>query len=78
MTTFQTKKETLQSDIQELEKSLIHEYQGMAKRTNIQRDKLNEKAQKLLKLISKREEDWHREIDTITQREKTKVEGIRT
>lgn len=50
----------------------------MAKRTNIQRDKLNEKAQKLLKLISKREEDWHREIDTITQRKKTKVEVMRT
>lgn len=78
MTTFQTKKETLQSDIQELEKSLIHEYQEMAKSTKIQKDKLNEKAQKLLKVISKREEDWHREINTTTKREKSKVEVMRT
>lgn len=76
--TFLAKKETLQSDIQELEKFLIHEYQEMAKSTKIQKEKLNEKAQKLLKVISKREEDWHRKIDTITQREKTKVELMRT
>lgn len=41
-------------------------------------NKLNEKAQELLNVISKREEDWHREIDTITEREKTKVELMRT
>uniref|UniRef100_A0A8W8MAZ9 B box-type domain-containing protein n=1 Tax=Magallana gigas TaxID=29159 RepID=A0A8W8MAZ9_MAGGI len=78
MTTFQTKKETLQSDIQELDKSIIHKYQEMAKGTKIQKDRLNEKSQKLLKLISKLAEDWHREIDTITQKETTKVEVVRT
>lgn len=78
MKTFQSKKETFQLDIQELEKFLIHDYQEISKTNKIQEDRLNEKSQKLLKIISKLEEDWHREIDTITQREKTKVQQMRT
>lgn len=76
MTTFQTKKETLQSDFEELEKSFFHEYQEMAKSIKVQKVKLDEKCQALLKLISTRGEDWHREIDTITQREKSKVNNM--
>lgn len=78
MTTFQSKKEKLQKDIKELEKFLIHEYQEMAKDIRVQRDKLDEKSQKLSKVISKRGEDWHREIDIITQKEKTKVDVMRS
>lgn len=78
MTTFQTKKETLQSDIQELEKFLIHEYLEMAKSINVQKVNLCGKYQALLTEISKHRDDWYNEIDTITQSEKTKVDVMRT
>lgn len=73
MKTFQGKKETLQSDIQELEKSIFCKYQEMADSIKAQKTSLDEKSEKLLKIISKLGEDWHKEIDTVTKREKQKL-----
>lgn len=77
MTTFQIKKETLQSDIQELEKFLIQEYQKMADSIRNQKDLLDKGFQKLLEVISKREDDWHRVIEKITQKEKIRVDDMK-
>lgn len=75
---FQSKKETLQSDIQELEKSIFCKYQEMADSIKAQKTSLDEKSEKLLNIISKLGEDWHKEIDTVTKKEKTKVNTMKT
>lgn len=75
---FESKQKTLQTDIQELEKFLTHDYQEMAKSTKFQKDKVNKEFEISLDSISKLEKDWHREIDTIIQREKNNVERMKT
>nr|XP_034308085.1 uncharacterized protein LOC117683188 [Crassostrea gigas]XP_034308087.1 uncharacterized protein LOC117683188 [Crassostrea gigas] len=76
--TMDKKKEIIQKDLQELEKSIYLKYQEIASIIPVQKSALNENSQKLTTEIDKHGEDLHREINTIIRNMKSNVEETDT
>nr|XP_011424192.2 tripartite motif-containing protein 5 [Crassostrea gigas]XP_011424194.2 tripartite motif-containing protein 5 [Crassostrea gigas]XP_011424196.2 tripartite motif-containing protein 5 [Crassostrea gigas]XP_011424197.2 tripartite motif-containing protein 5 [Crassostrea gigas]XP_011424198.2 tripartite motif-containing protein 5 [Crassostrea gigas]XP_011424199.2 tripartite motif-containing protein 5 [Crassostrea gigas]XP_019921805.2 tripartite motif-containing protein 5 [Crassostrea gigas]XP_0 len=73
-----SKKELIQKDLQELEKSIYLKYQEIASIIPVQKSALNENSQKLTTEMDKHGEDLHREINTIIRNMKSNVEEMDT
>ncbi|XP_065938998.1 tripartite motif-containing protein 2-like [Magallana gigas] len=73
-----TKKEIIQKDLQELEKSIYPKYQEIASIIPVQKSALNENSQKLTTEIDRHGEDLHREINTIIRNMKSNMEEMDT
>nr|XP_034308083.1 uncharacterized protein LOC117683187 isoform X1 [Crassostrea gigas] len=76
--TMDKKKEIIQKDLQQLEKSIYLKYQEIASIIKDQKSALNENSQKLTTEIDKHGEDLHREINTIIRNMKSNVEETDT
>ncbi|XP_052691303.1 E3 ubiquitin-protein ligase TRIM71-like [Crassostrea angulata] len=76
--TMDKKKEIIQKDLQQLEKSIYLKYQEIASIIPVQKSALNENSQKLTTEIDKHGVDLHREINTIIRNMKSNVEEIDT
>uniref|UniRef100_K1RT36 Tripartite motif-containing protein 2 n=1 Tax=Magallana gigas TaxID=29159 RepID=K1RT36_MAGGI len=72
------KKEIIQKDLQELEKSIYLKYKEIASIIPVQKSALNENSQKLTTEIDKHGEDLHREINTIIRNMKSNMEETDT
>ncbi|XP_052676816.1 uncharacterized protein LOC128158117 [Crassostrea angulata] len=73
-----SKKELIQKDLQQLEKSIYLKYQEIASINQVQKSALNENSQKLTTEIDKHGEDLHREINTIIRNMKSYMEETDT
>eukprot|EP00105_Crassostrea_gigas_P040424 XP_019924572.1 PREDICTED: tripartite motif-containing protein 45-like [Crassostrea gigas] len=73
-----SRKEIIQKDLQELEKSIYPKYQEIASINQVQKSALNENSQKLTTEIDKHGEDLHREINTIIRNMKSNMEETDT
>ncbi|XP_052678949.1 E3 ubiquitin-protein ligase TRIM71-like [Crassostrea angulata] len=76
--TMDKKKEIIQKDLQQLEKSINLKYQEIASINQVQKSALNENSQKLTTEIDKHGEDLHREINTIIRNMKSNMEETDT
>ncbi|XP_065939101.1 E3 ubiquitin-protein ligase TRIM71-like [Magallana gigas] len=76
--TMDKKKEIIQKDLQQLEKSIYLKYQEIASIIPVQKSALNENSQKLTTEIDKHGEDLHREINTIIRNMKSNMEETDT
>lgn len=73
---FERVKEKLRNDLQELEESIYPKFQEIASSISLQKAALVENTQKLSEEISKRGEDWHREVENIIMKLKSDVDQI--
>ncbi|XP_052677836.1 uncharacterized protein LOC128158898 [Crassostrea angulata] len=76
--TMDKKKEIIQKDLQQLEKSIYLKYKQIASINQVQKSALNENSQKLTTEIDKHGEDLHREINTIIRNMKSNMEETDT
>ncbi|XP_065938879.1 tripartite motif-containing protein 3-like [Magallana gigas] len=76
--TMDNKKEIIQKNLRELEKSIYLKYQEIASIITDQKSALNENSQKLTTEIDKHGEDLHREIKTIIRNMKSNMEEMDT
>ncbi|XP_022333218.2 uncharacterized protein LOC111130433 [Crassostrea virginica] len=76
LTLFETKKELMQEDLQDLEKSIYPRYQEAATNIPVQRADVNKRSQKLTTALDKQGEALHTEIDTIIQGMKSDIDDM--
>ncbi|XP_078331121.1 uncharacterized protein LOC111124994 [Crassostrea virginica] len=76
LTWFETKRELMQKDLQDLEKSIYPRYQEAATNIPVQRADVNERSQKLTTALDKQGEALHTEIDTIIQGMKSDIDDM--
>nr|XP_022308269.1 uncharacterized protein LOC111114272 [Crassostrea virginica] len=70
---FETKREVMQKDLQDLEKSIYPRYQEAATKIPVQRADVNKRSQKLTTALDKQGEALHTEIDIIIQGMKSEI-----
>nr|XP_034328822.1 uncharacterized protein LOC109617237 [Crassostrea gigas] len=73
---FDIKKEVVQKELEELEKSIYPKYKEIASKIPVQKADLSKNSQKLTTAIDKQGEVLHREIDTIITNLKSNVEKM--
>lgn len=73
---FERVKEKLRNDLQELDELIYPKYQEIASSISLQKAALGENTQKLSAEISKRGEEWHREIENIIMKLKSDVDQM--
>ncbi|XP_078331297.1 uncharacterized protein LOC111137729 [Crassostrea virginica] len=76
LTLFEIKKELMQKDLQDLEKSIYPRYQEAATNIPVQRADVNKHSQKLTSALDKQREALHTEIDTIIQGMKSEIDDL--
>ena len=76
LTLFETKRERMQKDLQDLEKSIYPRYQEAATNIPVQRADVNKRSQKLTTALDKQGEALHTEIDTIIQGMKSEIDDM--
>ncbi|XP_078331233.1 uncharacterized protein LOC144625058 [Crassostrea virginica] len=76
LTWFETKKELMQKDLQDLEKSIYPRYHEVAKNIPVQRADVNKRSRKLTTALDKQGEALHTEIDIIIQGMKSEIDDI--
>lgn len=70
---FQKTKESIQTSLQELEKSILIQYQKFASEIPIQRSQIHINSDKLTTALVKLGEDLHKAVDTLISRRKTEI-----
>ena len=73
-----TKKEAIQRDLQELEKTIFPEYQTAASNIPALKTDARKHSQKLKKALQKQGEIIHKEIDTIIQKMQSEIDDMST
>ncbi|XP_078318419.1 uncharacterized protein LOC144620715 [Crassostrea virginica] len=73
---FETKRELMQEDLEDLEKSIYPKYQEAATNIPIQRAHVSKWSKKLTTTLDKQGEALHREIDTIIQGMKSEINDM--
>nr|XP_022304125.1 E3 ubiquitin-protein ligase TRIM36-like [Crassostrea virginica]XP_022304126.1 E3 ubiquitin-protein ligase TRIM36-like [Crassostrea virginica] len=73
---FESKKEVLRKDLEELEKSILPKYQESAAIIKTQKTDQHKHSQKLTSELNKQGEALHREIHTIIQRKQAEIDNI--
>nr|XP_022301648.1 tripartite motif-containing protein 3-like [Crassostrea virginica] len=76
LTLFETKKELMQKDLQDLEKSIYPRYQEAATNIPVQRADVHKHSQKLTTALDKQGEALHTEINTIIQGMKSDIDDM--
>ncbi|XP_022324097.2 uncharacterized protein LOC111125000 [Crassostrea virginica] len=76
LTWFETKRELIQKDLQDLEKSIYPKYQEAATNIPVQRADVNKRSQKLTTALDKQGEALHTEINTIIQGMKSQIDDM--
>ncbi|XP_078331533.1 uncharacterized protein LOC111105275 [Crassostrea virginica] len=76
LTLFETKRELMLKDLQDLEKCIYPRYQEAATNISVQRADVNKRSQKLTAALDKQGEALHREIDTIIQGMKSQIDDM--
>ncbi|XP_078331575.1 uncharacterized protein LOC144625243 [Crassostrea virginica] len=76
LTWFETKRELMQKDLQDLEISIYPRYQEAATNIPVQRADVNKRSKKLTTALDKQREALHTEIDTIIQGMKSKIDDM--
>ena len=70
------KKELMQKDLHELEKSLFPMYEDALSNITVQKSDLSRESQKLTTAICTQGEVWHREIDSVIQNLQAEIDGM--
>nr|XP_022304526.1 tripartite motif-containing protein 2-like [Crassostrea virginica] len=73
---FESKKEVLRKDLEELEKSIFPKYQESAAIIKTQKTDQHKHSQKLTAELNKQGEALHREINTIIQRKQSEIDNM--
>ncbi|XP_078331716.1 uncharacterized protein LOC144625278 [Crassostrea virginica] len=76
LTLFETKRELMQGDLQDLEKSIYPKYQEAVTNIPVQRADVNNHSQILTTALDKQGEALHTEIDTIIQGMKSEIDKM--
>ena len=76
LTLFETKRKLMQTDLQDLEKSIYPKYQEVATNIPVQRADVNKRSQKLTTALDKQGEALHTEIDNIIQEMKSEIDDM--
>lgn len=76
LNTFESKKEVLQRDLQELEKYIFPKYSSVASSILFQKAEINKNSQKLKIILTERGEAWHKEIDNLIKNLKSDLDEM--
>ncbi|XP_062606846.1 uncharacterized protein LOC134268602 [Saccostrea cucullata] len=71
-------KEILNKDFKELEKRIYPTYEEIASDLNSEKVNLEKLYEKLTSAVTKQGEDWHREINIVVNKQKFKIDDIKT